>query len=69
MTRRAKTAIQAEVDRIWRRCVNWGQLEAAAGVTDRSAFWKGKTEDEVRAEIRKLIEGRVTRGEIQSGGW
>lgn len=63
MTKKRDTDTQAEADRIVWRCVSYGQLEAAAGITDREAFWKGKTEEQARAELRRLILDRVRRGE------
>jgi hypothetical protein len=48
---------------IW-DCRTWGELERAAGVTDRLAFWRDKTEDEVRTELRNLIAERFRRGEL-----
>lgn len=58
------TKKQAEevAGRIAHRAVTYGQLEAAAGITDREAFWKGKTEEQARAELRRLILGRVLAG-------
>lgn len=53
-------AVAARVEQIRRACCNYGQLEAAAGVTDRVAFWKQHpTEESARAALRSLIEQRV----------
>ena len=46
------------------RAVTYGQLEAAAGVTDRAAFWHGKTEAQARAALRVMILDRVLQGEL-----
>lgn len=46
------------------RAVTYGQLEAAAGVTDREAFWAGKDETQARAELKRMILDRVIRGEL-----
>lgn len=56
--------IQRRVDQIWWRCCTYRLLEHAAGITDRNEFWKGKTADEAVAELRRLIEERVRRGEL-----
>lgn len=43
----------------------YGMIEAAAGVTDRIAFWKQHpTEDSARAALWSLIEKRVRAGEL-----
>lgn len=59
---------RSEFDETLRRvlwaCPTYGQLERAAGVTDRLAFWKGKTEDQARAELREMIAARVRSGEV-----
>lgn len=42
----------------------YGALERAAGVTDRVAFWRGKTEEEARAALREMIAARLRSGEL-----
>lgn len=37
----------------------YGELERLAGVTDREAFWKGKTEAQGRAELYQRIAKNV----------
>lgn len=65
--------IEARARGIERQCRTWDALEAAAGIDDHSGFWcsggtltpRGcKTEDEARAEVRRLIRARVARGEL-----
>lgn len=50
-------------------CHTWGLMERAAGVTDRLAFWRGKTEDEARRVLQALIAERVKRGEVRAEGF
>jgi hypothetical protein len=52
------------VDRLWFHAPTYADVEALAGVTDRDAFWKGKTEDEARAALREMIRARVASGEL-----
>lgn len=59
-----KKQIDADLARIAPRGCTYGQLERAAGVADRVAFWTGKTEDEGRAELRRMIRDRIQRGEL-----
>ncbi len=35
--------------------ITYGDLERAAGITDRAAFWRGRTEAEGRTELHALI--------------
>lgn len=59
----------AEVDRIlaklWWDNHTYGQIERLAGITDRLAFWKGKTEDQVREELKAMIRRRIVSGELK----
>lgn len=48
------------------RCVTWGQLEAAAGITDRVQWWKAHaTEASAKAAITELLRERIRAGVIQ----
>lgn len=42
----------------------WSGLEMLAGVTDRDAFWKGKSEAQARIELLQMIRSRLERGEL-----
>lgn len=65
-----KVELEAAVNLIWWRCPNYGTLYAAAGIpkTDEAinAFWKGKDEDQARAELRRLITERVKAGTLDA---
>ena len=58
MARLAKADVDRIVASIRWRCRSWGDLERAAGITDREAFWRDKTEDQARAECVALIAER-----------
>ena len=62
---RLTQAQAAALARIVWRCHTWGQLEAAAGVTDRQAFWRHRSEDVARLELHRLIAERVKAGELE----
>lgn len=64
MSKKTDAEFAEMLDRVVRRCVSWGDLERAAGVTDRVAFWAGKSEYQAREVLRGLIAGRLRRGEI-----
>ena len=49
-----------------RQAGTYGRIEALAGVTDRVAFWKDRTEQQARHDLRALIAERLLRGELQS---
>ncbi len=50
---------------VLRECRTYGQLEAAAGVTDRVAFWRGKNEDQAREELHRLIAERLRASNVK----
>lgn len=60
--------VESKLLMIWWQCRTWGEVEKAAGVTDRDAFWARfpheYSEDEAREELRRMIRQRITRGEI-----
>lgn len=60
--------ITEQVERLCRRLCTYGQIETAAGVTDRVSWWRGKSEEQARAELREMIANRIRRGEIDSEG-
>lgn len=37
----------------------YGELERLAGILDREAFWRGKTESQARTEIHERIRERI----------
>lgn len=37
----------------------YGELERLAGILDRIAFWRGKSESQARAEIHARIRERI----------
>lgn len=58
--------VEATLTRVWRRCVTWGQLERAAGITDREEWWKAHaTEASAKAAITELLRERIRAGVIQ----
>jgi hypothetical protein len=57
--------LAARVERVVRACVTYGEIERAAGVTDRAAFWKGKSEEQARAVLREMIATRLLSGELK----
>lgn len=63
---KAAAELAARLKRVLWECRSYGQLEAAAGVTDRVAFWRGKTEEQVRAELHDLVLARLRRGELEA---
>ncbi len=71
MTRSNKAsdrAVDERIRRVLATCTTYGELESAAGVTDRLAFWKGKTEADARAALRQMIAARVRAGELGGPG-
>lgn len=66
--KRRKDSVASVVDFLWWGVNTWGEKEKLAGVTDRNAFWEGKTEEQARAALRELIRERVVRGELDKRG-
>lgn len=46
------------------RASTWGEKERLAGITDRNAWWEGKTLEQAGAELQRLIRERIARGEL-----
>lgn len=62
MKKRSDTELAERLQKVLWDCRTWGSLERAAGVTDRQAFWKGKTETEAGAVLRSMIAERLRNG-------
>jgi len=61
MNKARKAELAERLRRVLWECPTYGQLEAAAGVTDREAFWRGKTEEQARAALREMIARKLER--------
>lgn len=58
--RATDAAVAARVEQLRWELRTYGRIEAAAGVTDRVAFWKQHpTEESARAALWSMIEKRV----------
>lgn len=44
--------------------VTYGELELLAGITDRAAFWRGKSETAARGELQGRIAHRIAVGDF-----
>jgi hypothetical protein len=55
----------ARFELLWWKSFTWGQKEQLAGVTDRAAFWEGKSIPHAEDELRRLILAGVLLGELE----
>jgi hypothetical protein len=64
MRRLAKEKIEARLAHVLFQNNSWGAVERLGGITDRNAWWHGKTEAQARDELRRLIRERIVNGDF-----